>query len=127
MDKDEQEVANHKADRLSDINLRRIRSIKEGQGRDSLPEELQLNCHKKNNGHRHLDTYGRMSWDQPGPTITARFDSFSRGRFGHPVLDSLYTPILSKGRKRVQILCPGFAIVSITARLFSKQYCNQNV
>ena len=91
MEKDENDVPNHKADKLSDINLKRIRSITEGQGRDSLPEELQLECHKKNTGHRHLDTYGRMAWDQPGPTITARFDSFSRGRFGHPVLDRTIT------------------------------------
>lgn len=91
MNKDESQVANHKSDKLSPINLKRIRSITEGQGRDSLPEELQLECHKKNNGHRHLDTYGRMAWDQPAPTITARFDSFSRGRFGHPVLDRTIT------------------------------------
>lgn len=91
MDKDETTVPNHKADKLSAINLKRIQAISEGQGRDSLPEELQLECHKKNNGHRHLDTYGRMAWDQPSPTITARFDSFSRGRFGHPVLDRSIT------------------------------------
>lgn len=90
MDKDETMVPNHKADKLSQINLKRIQSIKEGQGRDSLPEELQLACHK-NTTHRHLDTYGRMAWDQPSPTITARFDSFSRGRFGHPVLDRTIT------------------------------------
>ena len=91
MDKDETTVPNHKADKLSAINLQRIQSITEGQGRDSLPEELQLPCHRNNNGHRHLDTYGRMAWDQPSPTITARFDSFSRGRFGHPVLDRSIT------------------------------------
>ena len=91
MDKDEHDLPNHKADKLSDINLMRIRAITEGQGQDSLPDELQLDCHKKNNGHRHLDTYGRMAWDKPAPTITARFDSFSRGRFGHPVLDRTIT------------------------------------
>ena len=84
-------IANHKADKLSSVNLQRIRSIKAGQGRDSLPEELQLECHKKHTGHRHLDAYGRMAWDQPAPTITARFDSFSRGRFGHPELDRTIT------------------------------------
>ncbi|EXG84526.1 DNA-methyltransferase Dcm [Clostridium sp. ASBs410] len=91
MDKDENDVPNHKSDRLSPINLKRIQAIKEGEGRDSLPEELQLNCHKKNITHRHLDTYGRMAWNKPSPTITARFDSFSRGRFGHPVLDRTIT------------------------------------
>lgn len=91
MERDETTVPNHKADRLSGINLQRIQAIKEGEGRDSLPEELQLACQKKNSSHRHLDTYGRMSWDQPSPTITARFDSFSRGRFGHPMLDRTIT------------------------------------
>jgi DNA (cytosine-5)-methyltransferase 1 len=87
----ENDVANHKADRLSEINLKRIRSLKPGQGRDSLPPELMLDCHKNNSNHRHLDTYGRMEWDKPASTITARFDSFSRGRFGHPVKDRTIT------------------------------------
>lgn len=91
MELDENDLPNHKADKLSEINLKRIQAITEGQGQDSLPDELQLDCHKKNNGHRHLDTYGRMAWDKPAPTITARFDSFSRGRFGHPVLDRTIT------------------------------------
>ena len=50
-----------------------------------LPIHLQLACHINNPSHRHKDVYGRMSWDSPAPTLTARFDSFSRGRFGHPV------------------------------------------
>ncbi|WP_433944687.1 DNA cytosine methyltransferase [Paenibacillus sp. SN-8-1] len=88
---DDEKIHNHKADKLSPINLERIRSITEGQGRDSLPEHLQLDCHKNNSTHRHLDVYGRMAWDKPSPTITARFDSFSRGRFGHPELDRTIT------------------------------------
>ncbi len=84
-------VPNHRSDKLSEINLQRIRSITEGQGRDSLPEHLQLDCHKNNKSHRHLDTYGRMAWAGLAPTITARFDSFSRGRFGHPVNDRSIT------------------------------------
>lgn len=91
MNKRETDIPNHKADKLSAINVERIRAIKEGEGRDSLPEHLQLNCHKNNVTHRHLDVYGRMSWDKPSPTITARFDSFSRGRFGHPQLDRTIT------------------------------------
>jgi len=87
----ELDVANHKADRLSEINLKRIRSLKAGQGRDALPPELMLECHLNNSNHRHLDTYGRMEWDKPASTITARFDSFSRGRFGHPMNDRTIT------------------------------------
>ena len=35
MDKTEKDIPNHVADKLSDINLKRIQAIKEGQGRDS--------------------------------------------------------------------------------------------
>jgi len=30
------------------------------------------------------DSYSRMSWDKPAPTITTKFISISNGRFGHP-------------------------------------------
>ena len=33
------------------------------------------------------DVYGRMSWDEPAPTITTKFNSLSNGRFGHPEED----------------------------------------
>lgn len=33
------------------------------------------------------DSYSRMSWDKPAPTITTRFFSISNGRFGHPEED----------------------------------------
>lgn len=90
-DMNDDRIPNHRSDKLSDINMQRIRSIKQGQGRDSLPDHLQLACHKNNKSHRHLDTYGRMAWADLAPTITARFDSFSRGRFGHPENDRSIT------------------------------------
>ena len=78
----------HRRDRLSPTNLKRIQAIKQGQGRDNLPEELLADCHKIDSsiiGFRNV--YGRMAWDEVAPTITARFDSFTRGKFGHPVQD----------------------------------------
>jgi len=30
------------------------------------------------------DSYSRMSWDKPAPTITTKFFSISNGRFAHP-------------------------------------------
>lgn len=79
------DVANHfREARLSPINLERIRHVPPGGGRENIPEHLQLACHKNNKGHRHLDVYGRLAWDEPSVTLTARFDSFSRGRFAHP-------------------------------------------
>lgn len=70
--------------KLSVLNQKRIAAIPEGGGREHLPPDLQLACHVNNKKHRHLDVYGRLAWDQPSVTITARFDSFTRGRFGHP-------------------------------------------
>ena len=75
----------HRRDRLSELNKKRLLSLKEGQGRESLPEELLADCHKTPSskiGHRNV--YGRMAWDTVSPPITARFDSFTRGQFGHP-------------------------------------------
>ena len=85
---DHPELSLHRRDRLSERNLQRIRAIKEGQGRDDLPDELLANCHKIDSsviGFRSV--YGRMAWDDVAPTITARFDSFTRGKFGHPTQD----------------------------------------
>ena len=85
---DHPEISLHRRDRLSELNLKRIRAIKEGQGRDDLPDELLADCHKVDSsviGFRSV--YGRMAWDDVAPTITARFDSFTRGKFGHPDQD----------------------------------------
>lgn len=78
-------ISLHRRDRLSPLNLMRINAIKEGEGRDDLPPELLAECHKIDSsiiGYRNV--YGRMAWDEVAPTITARFDSFTRGKFGHP-------------------------------------------
>lgn len=83
--KDHPDIPLHRRDKLSELNLRRIQAIKPGQGRDDLPEELRAECHKIDSsviGYRNV--YGRMAWDEVAPTITARFDSFTRGKFGHP-------------------------------------------
>lgn len=85
---DHPDISLHRRDRLSELNLQRIRAIKEGQGRDDLPSDLLADCHKIDSsviGFRSV--YGRMAWDEVAPTITARFDSFTRGKFGHPVQD----------------------------------------
>ncbi len=83
--KDHPDIPLHRRDKLSDLNLKRIQAIVQGQGRDNLPESLLADCHKIDSsvmGYRNV--YGRMAWDDVAPTITARFDSFTRGKFGHP-------------------------------------------
>lgn len=85
-------IIHHRRDKLSSKNLMRIRALSPGQGRDYLPKELLADCHKADSsmiGHRNV--YGRMPWDDVSPTITARFDSFTRGMFGHPSQDRTIT------------------------------------
>ncbi len=55
---------------------------KNGGSRNSLPDVLILSCHKKTDGFK--DVYGRMSWDEPSPTITGGCVNPSKGRFLHP-------------------------------------------
>lgn len=42
-----------------------------------------LPCHAKHNGHK--DVYGRIRFDQPGPTMTTACINPSKGRFVHPM------------------------------------------
>lgn len=62
---------------------------KNGGSRTDLPEELQLDCHKKCNGFK--DVYGRMSWNSVAPTITSGCFNPSKGRFLHPEEDRAIT------------------------------------
>jgi DNA (cytosine-5)-methyltransferase 1 len=82
---DHPDLPGHRADRLSRMNRLRLEALQEGQGRTHLPDSLLAACHRVSAdvvGHRNV--YGRMAWDEVAPTITARFDSFTRGKFGHP-------------------------------------------
>jgi DNA (cytosine-5)-methyltransferase 1 len=75
----------HKMIGMSPLNQKRIEMIPPGGGFEDLPVEMRVACHKNGAsriGHRAV--YGRLSPDEPAGTITARFDSFTRGRFGHP-------------------------------------------
>lgn len=78
-------VLNHRAAKLSPINLRRIRATPPGGTRLDWPEDLTLACHSGHSGH--TDVYGRLRMDQPASALTTRCISLSNGRFGHPVQD----------------------------------------
>lgn len=74
---------------LSEINLTRLSYVKKDGGNRmgfaKIPE-LQLNCFDgKDNSF--VDTFGRLWWDKPSPTITTKFFSVSNGRFVHPEED----------------------------------------
>ncbi|PVX37452.1 DNA (cytosine-5)-methyltransferase 1 [Janthinobacterium sp. 78] len=62
---------------------------KDGGSRTSLPDSLQLACHRKNGGF--FDVYGRMKWDDVSPTITSGCTNPSKGRFLHPEQDRTIT------------------------------------
>lgn len=77
---------NHERDNISPKNRERISYVPEGGGREDIPEELRLPCHRVSvatAGHRGV--YGRLWWDRPSGTITTKCNSFTRGRFAHPV------------------------------------------
>jgi DNA (cytosine-5)-methyltransferase 1 len=77
---------NHTASGLSNNNLKRI-ALTECNGGNRLAwakhEDLQIPTYKGRD-NIFLDSYGRLWWDRPSPTITTKFFSISNGRFGHP-------------------------------------------
>lgn len=77
----------HSVASLSDTNIKRLKMTpKSGGTRHAWANtDMQLDAYKKEGGNVSFnDTYGRMSWDKPAPTITTKFFSISNGRFAHP-------------------------------------------
>jgi DNA (cytosine-5)-methyltransferase 1 len=77
----------HQASGLTPTNLKRIRASRPGGTWRDWPEELKLPCHRRRTGKGYSAVYGRLSWDQPAPTITTQFYNYGSGRFGHPEQD----------------------------------------
>lgn len=92
---------NHVRARVTAINIERFSHVPQGGGWRDIPENLRLPCHRdvnpKSGGWP--DVYGRLKWDGQCPTITGGFDSFTRGRYGHPTKDR---PITSREAARLQ-------------------------
>lgn len=81
-------LPNHDPDNIAEINRVRISHVPEGGGREDIPWDLRLPCHRvpvEVSGHRAV--YGRLWWDRPAGTITTKCNSFTRGRFAHPTED----------------------------------------
>lgn len=77
----------HTAAGLSEINIKRLKlTPKNGGTRHAWADtDMQLEAYKKSGSDISFnDTYGRMSWNKPAPTITTKFFSVSNGRFAHP-------------------------------------------
>lgn len=77
----------HRARQLSPINIRRIQATKEGGSWREWPDELVLDCFKKESGRTYGSVYGRMRWNEPAPTMTTQCTGLGNGRFGHPEQD----------------------------------------
>lgn len=77
----------HKARKLSELNKIRIQNTPEGGSWKQWPEELKLECHKKESGKSFGSVYGRMRWDDVSPTLTTQCTGLGNGRFGHPEQD----------------------------------------
>jgi DNA (cytosine-5)-methyltransferase 1 len=76
----------HTVPNLSDICLKRLAKTPcDGGSRLAWKddEEIQLKCFFGND-NSFKDTFGRMWWKRPSPTITTKFYSISNGRFAHP-------------------------------------------
>lgn len=86
--------ANHIRCKVTKRNLLMISHVPPGGGWHDIPRKLWLDCMKRWNGSSGgwPDVYGRLEWDRQCPTITAGFDSFSRGRYTHPVWNRAITP-----------------------------------
>lgn len=75
----------HRCRELSPLNMKRIMVTPYGGSWKDWPEELVLDCHKKEEGKSFGSVYGRMTWDEPAPTMTTLCTGIGNGRFGHPV------------------------------------------
>ena len=85
---------NHYQAKVTPINIERFSHVPQGGGWWDIPEKLRLRCHqnvdRRSGGWP--DVYGRLKIDGQAPTITGGFDSFTRGRYGHPLQNRPLTP-----------------------------------
>lgn len=83
-------VAGASGDPVHDHGERRSKEVvriiaaipRNGGSRLDIGADRQLRCHQETEGF--YDIYGRMSWDEPAPTITSGCTNPSKGRFLHP-------------------------------------------
>lgn len=88
------DLPNHARARVTPINIERFSHVPQGGGWRDIPEGLRLPCHQDVNpaSGGWPDVYGRLDWKGQCPTITGGFDSFTRGRYGHPLQNRPLTP-----------------------------------
>nr|WP_197064339.1 DNA cytosine methyltransferase [Methylobacterium sp. ZNC0032] len=88
------DVPNHIQCKITQLNRERFSHVPQGGGWQDIPWDLRLPCHKVTDVRKGgwPDVYGRLAWNGVCPTITVGFDSFTRGRYGHPVEHRAITP-----------------------------------
>jgi len=115
----------HTARGLSELNLRRIRSTPPGGGWRDWDEELRLDCHKAETGKTYPSVYGRMSWDEPAPTMTTHCGGLGNGRFGHPDQDRAISmreaALFQTFPKKYRLIEPG---VKVANKILSRHIGN---
>lgn len=78
----------HRARVHRPIALERLRHIPpDGGSRDALPPHLVVDCHRRAGDSSFPDSYGRLYWDRPAPTLTGGCTDVTRGRYAHPDQD----------------------------------------
>jgi DNA (cytosine-5)-methyltransferase 1 len=79
----------HSVMRLGELNQERLTQVEKNGGTRfgfAGNPKLQLKCFiGRDNSFK--DTFGRLWWDRPSPTITTKFYNISNGRFVHPEED----------------------------------------
>lgn len=107
----------HKAVGMSELNLKRIRqSLPNGSWKD-WDDELRAACHRRESGTHYKSVYGRMSWEEPAPTLTTECYAFGSGRFGHPVQDRA---ISLREAALLQTFPSGYVFADPRGELYSK-------
>ncbi len=79
----------HSVPSITEINKKRLKKVKKDGGNRfgfANDPELQLECFVGRDDS-FKDTFGRLWWNRPSPTITTKFFSISNGRFVHPEED----------------------------------------
>jgi DNA (cytosine-5)-methyltransferase 1 len=88
------DFANHYLAKVTTANIKRFSHVPQGGGWEDIPFDLRLKCHQTvdRSAGGWPDVYGRLKADGQAPTVTGGFDSFTRGRYGHPYANRPITP-----------------------------------
>lgn len=118
---------------MSEMNLERLRHLPPGGDVKDLPSRLKPPYYKYKDGSRgHHGAYGRLDMDRPSVAITDGFDSFTKGKFGHPYEDRNITlregarlqtfpdTFLFEGSQRERVTLIGNATPVLLAERFAR-------